>query len=71
VTPSTSCRKRRKSKTSFRYSTMKELQRAREYKSKKKLITDEPSSVHKTLEYPKKAQKQQVTKKVAIPEDGY
>jgi hypothetical protein len=43
VTPSTSFRKRIK-KTSFRYSTMKELQKAREYKSKKKLITHEPGS---------------------------
>jgi hypothetical protein len=57
VTPSTSCRKRRK-KTSFRFYTMKELKKARGYKSKKKLITEEPSGVQKTLKYPKRAQKQ-------------
>jgi hypothetical protein len=44
VTPSTNCRKRKK-RTSFRFSTMKELKKAREYKSKKKLITEEPSGM--------------------------
>jgi hypothetical protein len=70
VTPSTNCRKRKK-RTSFRFSTMKELKKAREYKSKKKLITKEPSGVQKTLKYPKRAQKQQDSKKVAHPWDGY
>jgi hypothetical protein len=70
VTPSTSCRKRRK-KRSFRFSTMKELKKAREYKSKKKFITEEPSSLQKILKYPKRAQKQQDSENVTIPEDGY
>jgi hypothetical protein len=34
---------------------MKELKKAREYKSKKKLITEEPSGIQKTLKYPKRA----------------
>jgi hypothetical protein len=50
VTPSTSSRKKRY-KTSFRFSTMKELKRARE--SKKKAIG---ISVKKTLTFPKKNQ---------------
>jgi hypothetical protein len=70
VTPSTSCRKRRK-RTSFRFSTMKELKKAREYKSKKKVITEEPCGVQKTLRDPKRAQKQQDSEKVAHPADGY
>jgi hypothetical protein len=70
VVPSTSCRKKRK-RTSFRFSTMKELKKAREYKSKKKVITKEPSGVQKTLKYPKRAQKQQDFEKVAHPGDGY
>jgi hypothetical protein len=32
---------------------MKELKKARVYKSKKKLIIEEPSGVQKTLKYPK------------------
>jgi hypothetical protein len=50
---------------------MKELKKAREYKSKKKLITEEPSGLQKTLKYPKRAQKQQDSRKVAHPGDGY
>jgi hypothetical protein len=50
VTPSTSSRKRRY-KTSFRFSTMKELKRARE--SKKKAVG---ISVKKTLTFPEKNQ---------------
>ena len=70
VTPSSSCRKRRK-KRSFRYSTMKELKRAREYKSKKNLITKEPSSMLKVLTYPKRAEIEQGSNKISTPEDGY
>ena len=36
---------------------MKELKKAREYKSKKKLISEEPNSLQKILKYPKRAQK--------------
>ena len=69
VTPSTSCRKRRK-KRSFRFSTMKELKKAREYKSKKRLNTEEASSVQKIIKYPLRAQKHQDIGKVSNPEDG-
>jgi hypothetical protein len=70
VNPSSSCRKSRR-KTSFRYSTMKELQKAREYKSKKKLVTSDPSIVQKTLKYPTRAQKQQDTEIDEVHEEGY
>ena len=68
--PSSSCRKRKK-KRSFRYSTMKELKRAREYKSKKNLITKEPSSVLKALTFPKRGEAQQDSGKISTLEDGY
>ena len=67
VTPS-SFRKRRK-KRSFRFSTMKALKKAREYKSKKK-VTEEGCSVQKILEYPVIAQKQQDIGKASDGEDG-
>ena len=69
MTPSTSCRKRRK-KSSFRFSTMKELRKARDYKRKKTLSIDEGCSVQKILKYPSKAQKHQDNGKVSNPEDG-
>ena len=50
---------------------MKELKKAREYKSKKKLITEEPSSSQKILKYPKRAQKQQDSSTVSISKHGY
>jgi hypothetical protein len=56
VTPSTSSRKRR-IKSSFTYSTMKELQKAREYKKKPKVTTGEPSSMQKILKYPTRLEK--------------
>jgi hypothetical protein len=56
VTPKTNNRKRRR-KSSFRYSTMKELKNAREYKKSVKKSSDEPSNVAKTLEYPRKLMK--------------
>ena len=65
MTPS-SCRKKRK-KRSFRFSTMKELKKAREYKSKKKLTIEEGCSVQKILEYP---QKHQDIGKASDSEDG-
>jgi hypothetical protein len=53
ITPSTNTRKKR-FKSSFRYSTMKELKKAREYKRAMKKSSDEPSSVTKTLRVVKK-----------------
>jgi hypothetical protein len=50
---------------------MKELQKAREYKSKRKLVTSDPSIVQKTLKYPTRAQKQQDTEIDEVHEEGY
>lgn len=69
-TPSRTSRKRRK-KRSFRFSTMKELKRGREYKSKKKLNIEEPSSVQKVLEYPARANELQDSLTVSESQDGF
>ena len=50
---------------------MKELKKAREYKSKKKLIIEEPSSVQKVLEYPARAQHLQGSLTVSDTQDGF
>ena len=70
VTHSTSCRKRRK-RRSFRFSTMKELKKAREYKSKMKPIGGEASSVQMILELPQGSQLQQDLVTVSNCQDGY
>ena len=49
---------------------MKELKKAREYKSKKKLTIEEGCSVQRILKYPLRAQKQQDIGKASDSEDG-
>jgi hypothetical protein len=69
ITPQSSARKRRK-RSSFRYSTMKELKKAREYKSAKK-STIEPNSVAKTLRYPRRLSKKSDTVIISSPEEVF
>jgi hypothetical protein len=70
VFPQTSIRKRQK-KSSFRYSTMKELKKAREYKKSAKKNADEPDSVAKTLRYPRRVSKKSNTVIKSSPEEGF
>jgi hypothetical protein len=70
VSPQTSSRKRRK-KSSFRYSTMKELKKAREYKKSAQKNADEPDSVSKTLRYPRRVSKKSNTVIISSPEEGF
>jgi hypothetical protein len=48
VTPQSNARKRRK-KTSFRYSTMKELKKAREYTLEEKTVLNDYATTTKTV----------------------
>jgi hypothetical protein len=45
--------------------------KAREYKSKTKLATSDPSIIQKTLKYPTRAQKQQDIEIDEVLEEGY
>jgi hypothetical protein len=60
VAPSTSIRKKRY-KSSFRYSTMKELQNASEYKRSSKKDSSDPNNVKKTLKFLKRLLKMSET----------
>jgi hypothetical protein len=70
VSPQTSTRKRRK-KSSFRYSTMKELKKAREYKKSSQKNGNEPNSVAKTLRYPRRVSKKSNIVVISSPEEGF
>jgi hypothetical protein len=70
VSPPTYTTKRRK-KSSFRYSTMKELKKAREYKKSTQKNGNEPNSVAKTLRYPRRVSKKSNTIVISSPEEGF